>query len=312
MSASADPVIPMRGDQGVLKDFRPNAAVWLSENRLLLTDVRYNNMQIFDLEGRRFRLFEAPSIQAPAQYVGLAKLSDGEFLALGSHYHEKNHPRYRTQRSVLHRLFLEGEELNQPLDNLSPLEALRRTRMWGASPLRPLEFSGLALDRERNWAWLGLVRPDSKEGALSLLRCPLDGLLAGDPNLEFTEVDTGFQLPPNRLCELPSYLSDLAVLDDGSLLLLITSEDYEGQRFCSNSLWRWDPETREASAVKEDVGLQNRASGMAVMSLGEGRYRVALVCDNDTERTGLPAGLLVLDEPIDVSQGPPAASPVNF
>ena len=72
---------------GVLKDFRPNAACWLGEDRLLLTDVRYNNLQIFDTEGRRFRLFEAPSIKAPVQYVGISQLANDEYLLVGSHYH---------------------------------------------------------------------------------------------------------------------------------------------------------------------------------------------------------------------------------
>lgn len=299
----AEPVIPLRGDMGVLKDFRPNAAVWLSDDRLLLADLRYNNLQIFDLEGRRFRLFEAPSIKAPVQYVGLAPLPDGEYLALGSHYHEQNHPRYRTQRSMMQRIHLEGEDLQQPEHNLSPVESLRRTRMWGASPLRQLEFCGLALDAERNIAWFGLARPQGEEsGTLRLLRCPLDKLLAEDPDLEFKEVDTGFVLPPDGPSGQPAYLADIAILDDGSLLLLTTADDIEGHRFCSNTLWRWSPETKEMMMLRDELAMQNRAKGMAVRSLGDGTYKVALVCDNDTELTGLPATLMVLEQPLDVSQ----------
>ena len=306
-SVAAQPVIPLRGDTGVLKDFRPNAAAWLSEDRILMADLRYNNLQVFDTAGRRFRLFEAPSMKAPVQYVGFAKLPNDEYLALGSHYHQENHPRYRDQRSVIHRIHLVDESLEQPEKNLSPTEALRRTRMWGSAPLRQLEFCGMAADVENNIAWFGLAKPKSEKGTLALLRCPLDKLLAGDPEIEFKEVDTGFTLPEDEPCGLPTYLSDIALLDDGSLLLLLTADDIEGKRFCSNSLWRWSPDGGGgATLVKENLALQNRAMGMAVRSLGDGRYKIALVCDNDTEATGLPAGLMVLEEPIDPG-APPAA-----
>lgn len=310
----AEPVIPLRGDMGVLKDFRPNAAAWLSDDRLLLADLRYNNLQIFDLEGRRFRLFEAPSIKAPIQYVGLAKLPNDEFLALGSHYHQQNHPRYRTQRSIMQRIHLKDEELNQPEHNMSPTESLRKTRMWGASPLRQLEFCGLALDQERNVAWFGLARPESEEATLSLLRCPLDQLLAEDPEIEFSEVDTKFVLPLDGPSGQPTYLADLATLDDGSLLLLLTADDIEGRRFCSNSLWRWDPESGEMSMLRDNLAMQNRAKGMAVRSLGDGSYKIALVCDNETELTGIPASLVVLEEPIDlgVTGSAPAPTQLNL
>lgn len=308
----AEPVIPLRGDMGVLQDFRPNAAAWLSDDRLLLADLRYNNLQIFDLEGRRFRLFEAPSIKAPVQYVGLAKLPNDEFLALGSHYHEQNHPRYRTQRSALQRIHLTGEDLEQPEHNLSPVESLRRTRMWGSSPLRQLEFCGIAVDEERNLAWFGLAKPESEHENLSLLRCPLDKLLAEDPSLEFTEVDTGFKLPVDGPSGQPAYLADIALLDDGSLLLLSTADDIEGHRFCSNTLWHWSPESGETVLVRDNLAMQNRAKGMAVRSMGDGSYKIALVCDNDTELTGIPAALVVLDEPINVSAAAPEPTQIKL
>ena len=308
----AEPVIPLRGDMGVLTDFRPNAAAWLSDDRILLADVRYNNLQIFDVEGRRFRLFEAPSIKAPVQYVGLAKVADNEFLALGSHYHEQNHPRYRTQRSSMQRIHLDGEDLQQPEHNMSPVESLRRTRMWGSSPTRQLEFCGLALDAEKNIAWFGLAKPGSEDQTLTLLRCPLDKLLAEDPNLEFAEVDTGFKLPADGPSGQPTYLADIATLDDGTLLFLLTADDIEGRRFCSNSLWHWNPEGGEVSLVRDNLAMQNRAKGMAVRSMGDGSYKIALVCDNDTELTGIPAALVILDEPINVSSAPPEATPLNL
>lgn len=300
--AVAEPVTPMRGDRGVLDDFHPNAAVWLSDDRLLVSDVRYNNLQIYDLEGRRFRLFDAPALKAPAQYIGLAKVDDDHFLALGSHYHEKNHPRYRDQRSVLTHFRLDGEdlELEDFKKNISPRESLRRTRMWGATPVRQLEFCGIALAPEEDLAWFGLTKPSSEQGTLSLLKCSLKQLLEQDPNLEFTEVDTGWTLPEDGPCGKPSFLSDLATLDDGSFLFLITAQDLEGKRFCSNSLWHWTPGGGPPEQVGDSLAPQNRAMGMAVRSLGNDQYRIALVCDNDTEETGLPATMIVLQDPITI------------
>ena len=130
--------------------------------------------------------------------------------------------------------------------------------------------------------------------------------LAEDPNLEFVEVDTGFTLPKDGPCDLPSYLSDIALLDDGSLLFLLTADDIEGKRFCSNSIWHWSPNGGAATLVRENLAMQNRAMGMAVRSLGDGSYKVALVCDNDTEATGIPAGLVVLQESITPGHGPEA------
>lgn len=309
----AEPVIPLRGDMGVLKDFRPNAAAWLSDDRLLLADLRYNNLQIFDLEGRRFRLFEAPSIKAPVQYVGLAKLPNDDFLALGSHYHEENHPRYLSQRSTLQRIHLDGEDLQQPEHNMSPTESLRRTRLWGNHPIHQLEFCGIAVDEERNLAWFGLAKPNTEEQRnLMLLSCPLDQLLAEDPKLEFTEVDTGFQLPADGPSGQPAYLADISLLDDGSLLLLTTADDIEGHRFCSNTLWHWTPENKEMVMVRDELAMQNRAKGMAVKSMGDGSYKIALVCDNDTELTGIPASLVLLEEPIHVSAAPPEPTQIKL
>lgn len=184
--------------------------------------------------------------------------------------------------------------------------------MWGASPLRQLEFCGLAVDQERNIAWFGLAKPGSEQDTLTLLRCPLDKLLAEDSNLEFTEVDTGFKLPLDGPSGQQTYLADVALLDDGSLLFLLTADDIEGRRFCSNSLWQWSPETGESQLVRDELAMENRAMGMAVRSLGNGSYKIALVCDNDTELTGIPAALVVLDEPIAVSSAPPEATPLNL
>lgn len=297
--AVAESYFPLRGDQGPLTQFQPHAALWLSEDRILMSDIRFNNLQIFDTQGRRFRIFDAATNKGPAQFVGLSQLGPEDFLALGSHYHEKNHPRFQDMRSRLHRftLNLEKEELN--LDdfksNLSPQEPLRYTRMWGATPLRQLEFCGLDVNQDEDIAWFGLTRPLSEEGNLLLLRCSLKSLLENDERLRFTEVDTGFKLPAEERCQRPTYLTDLKVLDDGSILLLLSADDVAGKRFCTNSLWRWVP-GGVATLVKKDLAAENRATGMALRSLGGGQYKVALVCDNAYDETSIPPRLVILEQ----------------
>ena len=303
VTALAESLFPLRGDEGPLMDLEPQAAVWLTDELILVSDSHRNNVQIFDTEGRRFRLFDAATNNPPAHFVGLDRLSDKEFLILGSHYHEKNNPRYRKDRSRLHKFYLDVETEDLRLDdfkeNISPQEPLRMTRMWGATPLRQLEFCGIAVNKSKDLAWFGLTQPKSEKGNLSLLRCSLKGLLAADEDLEFTEVDTGFALPLEERCQRPTYLTDLHVLDDGSLLLLLTADDLEGKRFCTSSLYRWVPGGK-TTLVKKDLAPDNRATGMAVKSLGGGRYRIALVCDNVASETEIPPRLVVLSEPLKV------------
>jgi hypothetical protein len=299
--AVAESPVNLRGDEGPLTELEPQAVEWLTDDLLLVTDSHRNNLQIFDTSGRRFRLFDAASNSAPAHFVGLDRITEDEFLILGSHYHEKNHPRYREQRSRLHKFQLDLETETLSLDdfkeNISPLESLRMTRMWGSTPLRQLEFCGIALNTRKDIAWFGLTQPKSEKGNLSLLRCSLKGLLEVDEDLEFTEVDTGFKLPIEERCQLPMYLTDLEVLDDGSLLLLLTADDIEGKRFCTNSLYRWVPGGK-ATLVKKDIAPENRATGLALKSLGKGLYRVALVCDNVTSETKVPPRLVILEQPV--------------
>lgn len=264
-----------------------------------MADIRFNNLQIFDAEGRRYRLFDAATNHGPAQFVGLDQYDKDEFLILGSHYHEKNHPRYRKQRSRFHkfRLYVDREDLilDDLRQNISPLKALRMTRMWGSTPKRQLQFEGFGINKARDIAWFGLAKPVSEKGNISLLRCSLKGLLKQDEELEFFEVDTGLKVPLEKRTQRPMYLTDLEVLDDGSLLLLLTADDLDGGRLCTNSLYRWAP-GRKATLVKEELAPENRATGMAVRHLGKGSYKIALVCDNAKDQTELPPRLVILGQ----------------
>ncbi len=293
----------MRGERGIIPDYQPNAAVWLSEDRILVADKRFNNMQIFDTEGRRYRLYDAPRISAPVQYVGMARLDEQTFLAVGSHYHDKNHPRYLSQRSQLHKFRLLDEDLilGDFEENISPVESFRMLRLWGATPLRQMEIAGLGVDVARDKIWFGLRQPASEDGNLSLLTASLKEVLEEKKDLEVREVDTSFRLPLEERCQRQTYLTDLEVLDDGSLLLLLTADDLEAKRFCTNSLWRWRP-GRSAERIADDLAPGERATGMAVASLGNGSYRVALVCDNEPQETNnMPAKLVILSSPIQVA-----------
>lgn len=301
--ALAESSNPLRGDEGVLTDFEPQAAVWLTPDRVLVSESGLNNLHIFDLEGRRFRKFNAATNKGPAHFTGMAHLGGNEYLVLGSHYHEKNHPRYRDLRSRLHRFRLNVEDEDLILDdlrqNISPLKALRRTRMWGAQPLRQLEFSGISVDKANGLVWFSMVQPLSDKGEITLLRYPLKDLLEGNDDADFTEVNTNLESPIGSRCQKPSYVTDLHALDDGSLLLLLTSDDQDGARLCSNSLWRWMP-GRGATQVKADLAPERRATGMAVRSLGSGEYEIALVCDNLTGKTGIPPTLVRFSESLKI------------
>lgn len=298
---SADPVYPLRGDRGVLESYQPNGAVWLSEDRILVADKRFNNFQIFDTQGRRYLLFDAQSLSAPVQYTGLTRLDETTFLAVGSHYHEKNHPRYRKQRSQLHRFRLIGEDLilSDFSEDYSPVESFRMLRLWGETPLRQMEVAGLGVDEERDLIWFGLSTPLSEQGQLLLLSASLKEVLARKPGLVVNEVNTEFRLPEEERCGRPTYLTDLSVLEDGSLLVLLTSDDLEAKRFCSSSLWRIRP-GHAAERLRHDLAPGERATGMALLPLGEGSYRVALVCDNEPETTGIPSKLVILEAPIEI------------
>ncbi|MCA9795944.1 MAG: hypothetical protein KC910_29250 [Candidatus Eremiobacteraeota bacterium] len=299
-TAGADQVRDLRGDEGVLMDLRPTGVEWLSKDRLFVVDQRWNAMHIFDTEGRRFRFIEFPRMIGPAFYAGTAHYKDNEYYVTGNHYHEKNNQRYLQQRAVIHKVIINGEELGAGSveENYSPDMALRKTRLFGSTPTQQMEISGIAMDEKHNRLFLGLARPLTEKGTILMLTGPLDEFLERKESMEFDLLDTGIKPPTEPACGTQFYLSDIEYVPDRGVVCLLTAEASGGHRFCSNQIWFLKGGFGPGKMIRQELAPGNRATGIALMKVGDFDYKVAMVCDNDPEETKIPSRLIILDEPI--------------
>lgn len=286
----------MRGDEGVLMDFRPTGVAWLDNGKLLVVDQRYNAFHLFDTDGRRFRFIEFPRIISPTFYSGLCRLEDNVFFATGSHYHEKNDRRYLRGRSEMHKIVLEGESLgpDSVVDNYSPDRALRATRLYGQTPVQQMEITGIAMDAKHNRLFLGLSQPVSEKGTVLLFVGPLDKFLARDESIELEPLETNLIPPVEPACNVPTYLSDIAYVPGKGVVLLMTAEADGGFRFCSNQIWFMKGGFGPAKLVAQELAPGNRAAGIALRESGDWEYDVALVCDNNPDESKIPSRLVLL------------------
>lgn len=286
----------MRGDEGLLMDFRPTGAVYLTEDRVLVSDSNNRQFHIFDLEGRRFRRLDLPRDMPSPSYSGIASLGGQEFLVIGDHFHEKNAVRFVHARSVLHRYTLEGEGWSRDSaeTNYDPDAALRRTGHLGQTVQDPMKVEGIAVDPKQKRVFFGLSRPLGPDGSVLIYEARLDEVMARDRGLEFHDVKP--QLVPELEPAVGQafHLSDLCYVPGKGLLVLLASQSPDGRRFGSNQLWLLRGGFGPARLVAKELAPGNRASGLAVREEGKDTFEVTLVFDNDPERTGMPSRILTI------------------
>lgn len=297
--AQAEPPAPvdMRSDEGVMMDFRPTGAVWLGPDRLLVCDKVWNDFHIFDLSGRRYKLLSFPVRARPiAEFNCLTPLDETNYLVAGSHYHEKNRVRYVSARSVVFRMWLEGEELsrNSAEDDYEPDRALRATGNFGESTKSPLELTGMGVDLKQKRIFFGVSHPLSSRDTILVYEGNLDRFLARDKNLELKEIKTDLKPELNPTTGTPYYLADMAYVQGEGLLLLLTSQGADGKTFGGSQLWMLRGAFPPPKLIMKDIAPGNRAAGLAVRHIKDRQYDIAITFDNDPGLTLVPSRLLVL------------------
>lgn len=291
--------VPLTADGAPLEDFGPTGVAWLPDGSLFVCDRRYNTFHIFDTRGRRLKYLGHPRGDiGHAWYNALARFDAKTFFAAGSHYHIENNVRYVNNRSVIHKLqpvWPTSPDREWGPDsgelNFSPDQALRATGYYGESPQVTIEVSGLAFDTRTGRYFLGCSQPRARDGTVLLWVGKTAELLRRPPRQTLAPVRTG--LKP----AVGVFLADLDYVPGKGLALLLTSATGEGDslRFGSSQVWLLPGgHNGRARLLAKDVAPGNRATGMAWRAVGQGNYRVALVCDNDLETTKIPSRLVLL------------------
>lgn len=300
-TVQAEKTFDMRGDEGVMMDFKPTGVEWFSDKLLFVVDEQWNAFHIFDLEGRRFRFVEFPKVKSPAFYAGVDTLEENEFFVTGCHYHKKNRPRYLWQRSVIHRITMEGEEVGEGSveDNYSPDTGLRKTRLYGASPREQMEISGIAFDKKQKRVFFSLRQPLDEDGNAMIMVGKLDEFLERKKDMELEFLKTELKPPTEPTCKTQFYISDIDYVSGRGLVILLTTQMGEDQteelKFCSNQIWFMPGGIHKARMLTKELAPGNRATGIALRPVDKWTYEAAVVCNNDPEYTKIPSRLFLID-----------------
>ena len=297
LAARAQQPVEFRSDEGVMQDFRPTGVVWLAPDRLMVCDKRWNDFHTFDLTGRRYKLLSFPVRSRPlAQFSCLTPLDESTWFVAGSHYHEKNHVRFVSARSVVFRMWLDGEELHRDsaADDYEPDRALRATGNFGESTKTPLEMSGMAVDVKQKRIFFGVSQPLSSAGNILVYEGNLDRFLARDKNFELKELKTDLKPEVDPVCHGNYFLADMAYVPGEGLLLLLGSQGPDLRTFGTSQLWMLRGAFAPARLVLKDLAPGNRAGGLAVRHIKDRNYDIAITFDNDPGETLIPSRLLVL------------------
>jgi hypothetical protein len=296
---AAEPQISdMRADSGVLEEFRPCGAAFCDKDKVLVVDQAYDDFHIFTLDGRRWRLIPWPGTGKFFYHSALAPLGPepNTYLMAGSHWHEKNNPRYVYARSYIQKVVLQGENVDAESlkTNLSPDRQLRETGFYGQSVQSPGELTGLAVDLKQKRlfiAWSRVLEPD---GTVVLEEAPLEPFLRGDKKgWSFKEVKDKLVPETDPTLGLPYRVSDLAYVPGQGLLVLMCADSPDGKRFGANQIWILRGGFGPARLLMKDLLPGNRAEGLAVRDDGKGLYTLAITCNNNMAETGIPSRLAV-------------------
>lgn len=287
----------LRGDEGLLMDIRPTGAVFLSADRILVTDSNNNQFHIFDPEGRRYRRLDFPRALPAPWYSGIARLADGNsFLVTGDHFHEKNVVRYVTAHSVVHRYTLQGEDWTGDSAEVDydPDTALRRTGYLGETVENPMKIEGIAVDPKQKRAFFGLSRPLGEDGSILVYEARLDEMMALQKDVGFKDAKAKLVPAVEPAVGRPFHLSDLCYVQGKGLLVLLASESKDGKTFGSNQIWILRGGFGPAKLVAKEIAPGNRAAGLAAREVDKNTYDLALTFDNNPEETGRPSRIMVM------------------
>lgn len=291
------PIFDMRGDDGVLMEFRPSGIAFLSPNRILVSDENNQQLHIFDIEGRRFRRISNPRSLSQPRYTGLCNVENNKFFVVGSHYHQNNNVRYVWSRSVLHMYELRGEIFTDSSAeiNYDPELAWRNTGHYGEMTENPLRVEGVACDPVDDLIYFGLSKPASEDGRVTVLTLPLSQVMEKKRKLKFEPLESDLILGTDPLTDEPFVLTDICSVPDHGLLLLISSKTKDERRAGSSQIWFQANGSSNARLIADQIAPGNFASGLGVLQRGD-IFDIGLVFDNNPELNDTPSRFMILKD----------------
>ena len=287
----------MRGDMGLLEDFGPTGAVWMKDGKVLVCDRRYTVFHIFDTDGRRYRFLDHPQKLGEANFSGMCHWKDNRYFVTGSHWHFKNSTRYVENRSIMHQIILQTEQIDPESgkENYRPDTALRASGFYGESVETPGEITGIAMDVKHNRVFFGMDKCLAKDGTVVLLEGPLDKFLAKAPDFELKFLKSDLKPSIDANTNTQYQLNDLAYVPDKGLVLLFSAETNESKQFGYNQVWFMRGGFGPAKLVLKDIAPGNRGAGIAVRNgAAKDEYEAVIVCDNNMEDSKIPSRVLYL------------------
>lgn len=293
----AAPIFDMRGDDGVLKDFRPSALSFISRNRILVCDENSQQMHIFDTEGRRFRRLGVPRTFPQPRYTGLCNLEDGKFFVVGSHHHVNNNVRFLWARSVLHYYELRSERFtdNSTTTNYDPELAWRNTGYFGENAQQRLKVEGIACNPIDDYLYFALSQPLNKDESVIIYRTSLNQIIERKKKIKFEILKTNLKPGLDASLNEPFVLTDIYYVQDKGLLFLLSSKTPDERFSGTSQIWYQPDGSEEARLVADNIAPGNFGSGLAAYKVGD-NYNIGIVFDNNPGQNDTPSRFLLLED----------------
>ncbi|MGM9993066.1 MAG: hypothetical protein ACI376_09550 [Candidatus Bruticola sp.] len=290
------PIFDMRGDDGVLMDFRPSGISFLSQNRLLVCDENSQQMHIFDTEGRRFRRLEVPRVFSQPRYTGLCNLEDNKFFVIGSHHHINNNTRFLWARGVLHYYELRGERFtdNSSVNNYDPDTAWRNTGFFGESAKQRLKVEGIACNPVDDALYFALSQPVNPDESVIVYKTSLNQVIEKKKKISFEVLKTNLKPGLDASLNEPFILTDIYYLQDKGLLFLLSSRTTDERFSGTSQIWYQPDGSEEARLVADEIAPGNFGSGLAAFKIGNA-YNIGIVFDNNPSQNDTPSRFMLLE-----------------
>ena len=291
------PLYDLRGDDGVLMNFRPTGISFLSRDRVVICDGNSPQLHIFDVEGRRFRRLAEPRTMSQPRYTGLCNLEDNKFFVVGSHHHVQNNVRFLWARGVLHYYELRNERFtdNSAETNYDPELAWRRTGFFGENAKERLRVEGVTCDQVSDSLYFALSQPVNPDESVLIYRISLQDVINRKKRLRFETLPTSLIPGLDPTINEPFVLTDIFHVPDRGLLLLVSSKTPDERRAGTSQIWFQPDGSSQARLVADNIAPGNFASGIAAYQVGA-TYNLGLIFDNDPELTTTPSRFLLLED----------------
>lgn len=290
------PIYDMRGDDGVLMDFRPSGLTFLSPHRVLICEENNQQLHIFDTEGRRYRRLNNPRNISQPRYTGIANTEKNKYLTVGSHYHINNNVRFVWARSVLHNYELRGEIFtdNSADKNLDPEFAWRNFGHYGENTKDPLKVEGIACDKAHDTVYFALSHPVNDDESVRIVKAPLSQIMEQRKKISFENVNTNLVPGLDDSINELFVLTDISYVPDKGLLILISSRTPDERKAGTSQIWFKPEGVDSARLIADNIAPGNFATGVAAISNGS-NYNVGIVFDNNPAQNDTPSRFLFLE-----------------